>query len=81
MLLEPAVEQVDLHRRAPALSTIPTLIIWGMKDSAFPPNQLARWRALLPHATVRELAEAGHWPHEEAPSEVAEAIDEFLAVT
>jgi haloalkane dehalogenase len=71
----------DLHRRAPALSTIPTLIIWGMKDSAVPPNQLARWRALLPHATVRELAEAGHWPHEEAPSEVAEAIDEFLAVT
>jgi haloalkane dehalogenase len=69
----------DLHRRASALASVPMRVIWGMKDSAFRPTQLDRWRALLPHANVTELANAGHWPHEEAPSEVAELIDEFIA--
>ena len=45
----------------------PALIIWGMKDRAFPPDLLERWREALPEATVLELADAGHWPHEEAP--------------
>jgi haloalkane dehalogenase len=57
----------------------PALIVWGMRDSAFPPEQLARWRVALPAARVIELADAGHWPHEEAPERVIEAIGDFLA--
>ena len=68
----------QLHSRIDALRSIPTKIIWGMKDSAFRPAQLDRWRKELPGADVLPLDDAGHWPHEEAPSEVAEAITEFL---
>jgi haloalkane dehalogenase len=57
----------------------PALILWGLKDSAFQPPMLARWREALPDAKVVELAEAGHWPHEEAPEEVLRALRGFLA--
>ena len=57
----------------------PALVIWGMKDPAFLPHQLARWREVLPAARVVELGGAGHWPHEEAPDRAIHAIREFLA--
>ena len=39
-----------LSARTDRLRAYPTLIIWGMKDSAFQPHQLARWETLLPQA-------------------------------
>ncbi|HEX6314285.1 MAG TPA: alpha/beta fold hydrolase [Gemmatimonadaceae bacterium] len=69
----------DLYAQIGALRAIPTTIIWGLKDTAFRPHQLERWREELPQASILALDNAGHWPHEEAPSEVAEAIAEFLA--
>jgi haloalkane dehalogenase len=69
----------SLWRDRAALVGIPTLIVWGMKDTAFRPLQLARWRRALPQAQVREIPGAGHWPHEEAPDDVAAALTAFLA--
>ena len=60
------------------LRDIPTLIVWGMRDRAFRPRQLAKWRTALPHARVVELADAGHWPHEEAPELVREEVERFF---
>jgi haloalkane dehalogenase len=71
----------SLYARIDALRTIPTSIIWGRKDSAFKPYVLDRWRRELPDASILALDNAGHWPHEEAPAEVAEAIAEFLSRT
>ncbi len=68
----------SLLAQADALKSIPTLIIWGMKDSAFKPSFLARWKGLLPNAKVVELAEAGHWPHEEAPDAVARPLLDWV---
>lgn len=61
----------QLHRRR-------VLIVWGMKDSAFQPYQLDRWSALLPEAEVVRIDGAGHWPHEEEPARVIDAIRRFL---
>lgn len=65
----------DARRR---LASIPALVLWGLGDRALPPKVLARWRQALPQARVQELAGVGHWPHEEAPEQVARALDEFL---
>jgi haloalkane dehalogenase len=57
----------------------PALVIWGMKDPAFLPHQLGRWREVLPSAQVVELVDAGHWPQEEAPDRVIDELRNFLA--
>jgi haloalkane dehalogenase len=67
-----------LYSRADRLRGMPALIVWGMKDIAFQPPQLARWLALLPEAEVCRLESAGHWPHEEEPEEVTRAVGAFL---
>jgi haloalkane dehalogenase len=68
----------SLWERRHALAKIPSLIVWGMKDPAFRPNQLARWKEVLPQAEVVELP-VGHWPQEEAPDTVTRAMEQFLA--
>ena len=68
----------SLLDRIGALRRIPVLIVWGMKDSAFQPYQLERWRSLLPGAVVEPIATAGHWPHEEEPAAVIAAMERFL---
>jgi pimeloyl-ACP methyl ester carboxylesterase len=55
----------------------PALIVWGMKDPAFQSYQLARWKEVLPCARVVEV-NAGHWPHEESPERVVDAMRDFL---
>ena len=68
----------SLYARADRLRTYPVLVIWGLKDSAFQPHQLAKWETLLPHAEVHRLESSGHWPHEEEPEIVTERIASFL---
>jgi len=70
----------SLWRDRANLADRPVLIVWGMKDSAFKPTQLARWRSALPHARVVEIPTAGHWPHEEQPDQVVAALRDFLTV-
>lgn len=63
-----------LWARRAALSNTPMTIIWGLKDSAFRPDCLAKWQQGFSHAKVVTLPEAGHWPHEEAPEAVLAAL-------
>lgn len=67
-----------LWAEADALADLRALVLWGMKDPAFPRPVLERWRARLPQATVLEFSEAGHWPHEEEPEAVIAALRRFL---
>jgi haloalkane dehalogenase len=69
----------SLWQRRGVLAAVPSLIVWGLRDPAFPPRFLDRWRTVLPAARVHELRTAGHWPHEEAPDEVAAALLAFLS--
>ena len=70
-----------IWRNRESLRKRPALIVWGMKDPAFPPRLLKRWREALPEARVVELPRAGHWPHEEEPEAVADALRGFLSET
>lgn len=67
----------SLWARRAALARLPALIVWGTRDRAFPPRCLDRWREALPQAEVVAL-EVGHWPQEEAPGEVLEALQRFV---
>jgi haloalkane dehalogenase len=78
-LLGSAAFYDDLWRRRDRLAALPTLIVWGLRDPAFPPRFLDRWQQALPAARVVRLHQSGHWPHEEQPEQVLAAIRAFLA--
>jgi pimeloyl-ACP methyl ester carboxylesterase len=69
----------DLWSRREAIADIPALVLWGMRDSAFKPDALARWRTALRRVRVVEFADAGHFVQEEAPEAAASEIRRFLA--
>ncbi|MFO0602229.1 MAG: alpha/beta fold hydrolase [Polyangiales bacterium] len=49
-------------------------LAWGTADPAFDGRYLARWRAAFPEAPVDAIEGAGHFPQEEEPARVTEAI-------
>ncbi len=59
----------------------PTLIIWGMKDPILPGHHLDRFKAGFPDASVVRLDTCGHFPQEEGPEAVLEALTNWLADT
>jgi haloalkane dehalogenase len=61
-----------------ALADKPLRAIWGLRDGAFTPRALARFQAAWPALSVVELAGAGHWPQEEEPARVVDALRDFL---
>ncbi len=66
------------HRRA-RLAETDLHLVWGMRDSAFPPALLGRWQQAFPQARTTAVAGAGHWPHEEAPDAFVRALEATVA--
>ena len=58
---------------------IPTLVVWGMKDTALLPVQLEGLAELVENLTIVRLPQAGHFAPWQAPVEVASALEPFLA--
>ena len=67
-----------LAEEVPAkLGSKPALLVWGMKDFAFRPGPtLPHMRAALPDHVLVELPDAKHFIQEDAPDEIAVAINE-----
>jgi pimeloyl-ACP methyl ester carboxylesterase len=57
---------------------MPTLVVWGMKDSALLPCQLNGLDAVVPDLTIRRIEDAGHFAPWEKPEAVNAAIRDWL---
>lgn len=57
---------------------MPTLVIWGMKDSTFTPRELERWRSFLTNAQTIQLDDIGHFVVEEMGGALPPLVAEFL---
>ncbi len=68
----------EIAASLPAFSKVPTLICWGLKDFVFDKHFLAEWREQMPHATVHEFADCGHYILEDASDEVVPLITDFF---
>ncbi len=64
-----------------AISNKPTLFIWGMKDPVIIPSYLEKFETGFPNSIAVKLESCGHFPQEEQPEEVIEAILKFLKET
>jgi len=64
----------------PLLETIqvPVLIVWGANDGWLDPDLASRLGALIPESAVKIIPNAGHFAMEDAPTEVTEALLDFL---
>ena len=72
----PWYEQLWAQRHA--LREKPMLLVWGMKDPAFGPSYLDRWRREFPDAQVHAIPSSGHFVPEEASMEVAPLLEQFV---
>jgi pimeloyl-ACP methyl ester carboxylesterase len=57
---------------------IPVLILWGHPDPYFGRGELRQLVKMFPETTVREIAHGGHFPQEDDPQAVNEALLAFL---
>lgn len=56
----------------------PALLLWGRDDVAYPVERFARlFERTIPRARLLLVPDAGHYPQEERPAFVVEAIREF----
>jgi pimeloyl-ACP methyl ester carboxylesterase len=58
--------------------TVPVLVITGRDDRITRPQESEEIAALLPHATLRIVEGAGHFPFVEQPDAYLGAIREWL---
>ena len=56
------------------------LLLWGLKDPAFGPAYLERWRRAFPEAQVHTFPASGHFVPEEAAAEAAPLLERFVDV-
>lgn len=68
----------DIAASLPQFAKVPTLICFGLQDFVFDKHFLAKWREHMPHATVHEFADCGHYILEDASDEVIGHIKGFL---
>ena len=59
------------------IADLPALVLWGMKDPAFTPSDLERWKSVLRNARFVEFPRAGHFCAE-APAAAIREIRAFL---
>jgi pimeloyl-ACP methyl ester carboxylesterase len=52
----------------------PTVLIWGDADAIVPPAAAHAMAALLPDAQVHMIAECGHLPQQERPTELLQVV-------
>jgi pimeloyl-ACP methyl ester carboxylesterase len=69
----------DTGTPPPVMVKVPTLVIWGEKDTALLTGNLTGLDAYVPQLTVRRIPDATHWVVRERPAEVNRLIRAFLA--
>jgi epoxide hydrolase 4 len=58
---------------------VPTLVIWGEKDTALTPGNLDGLDEFVPDLSVRRIPDGSHWVVHEKPAEVNGHIRAFIA--
>ena len=58
--------------------TLPTLIIWGVRDRVFPSHHARAAAERLPNGQLALIPACGHLPQVEAPERFVAALGSFL---
>ena len=67
-----------IESQLPTLASLPTQLIWGMRDWCFTPECLTRLSRALPLAEVHSFDDAGHYVVEDAHERIVPIVNELL---
>jgi pimeloyl-ACP methyl ester carboxylesterase len=74
---DPAAANIELPREMLTIQ-VPTLVMWGMEDTALLPSLVDGLEEYIPKLTLERVPGATHWIIHERPQFVAERIEAFL---
>jgi pimeloyl-ACP methyl ester carboxylesterase len=72
-------DRSDSRDLLPTLANTPTLVVVGSEDRLTPPDVARAMAAAIPGATLVEVADAGHLPTLERPTETTAAMQDLLS--
>jgi pimeloyl-ACP methyl ester carboxylesterase len=74
-------QRVDASDRLYLATELPTLVVWGGRDSFIPVAHAERFASHVPTARVEVFEKAGHFPHCDEPVRFATLLADFVATT
>lgn len=80
-VVDPSGQSVSAEDRLYLTARIPTLIIWGARDSLIPVEHAFIARAAVSGSRLEIFPDAGHFPHCEAPERFVETVTHFIDTT
>ena len=80
-VIDIAGQRVSATDKLYLAEAVPTLILWGDRDSIIPARHGLRAHELMPGSRLRVFAGAGHFPHHDEPAGFVGAISDFVEAT
>jgi pimeloyl-ACP methyl ester carboxylesterase len=67
-----------IEQSLPAISEVPTLLLWGSRDKAVFPSSIHQLQTRLKNSALVLMRGIGHLPYEEVPEEFNRVVCDFL---
>jgi pimeloyl-ACP methyl ester carboxylesterase len=80
-VIEPGGQRVSATSRLGLAAMLPTLIVWGERDSIIPVEHGAAAHAAMPSSRFEVFDRAGHMPHDDDPYRFAKVLIDFCDTT
>ena len=74
---DPAASTIELPREMLTIA-LPTLVLWGLGDTALPPELIEGLDDYIPQLTLETVPDATHWIVHEQPQRVIASLQRFL---
>jgi pimeloyl-ACP methyl ester carboxylesterase len=75
---EARARQVKAMDPAPFMVRVPTLVIWGERDTALTVHNLNGLERYVPDLSIRRIADGSHWVVGEEPLMINSLIRDFI---
>lgn len=80
-VIDPSGQRVSAHDRLALASLLPSLIVWGERDSIIPVAHGAAAHEAMPGSRFEVFPGAGHLPHDADPARFAAVLTDFCEST
>jgi pimeloyl-ACP methyl ester carboxylesterase len=80
-VIDIAGQRVSATDKLYLAEAVPTLILWGDRDSIIPARHGIRAHEQMPGSRLQVFAGAGHFPHHDDPAGFAAALTDFIDTT